>query len=107
LAPLFLMCDARDVGFGLDLRSRETGAPTITFYDQVPEGIGLAEELYALFPRLMRAAVERIAACSCEQGCPSCIGPVAPTSGPLKSTTLRLAQRMARELERSGSGGPD
>jgi len=107
LAPLFLMCDARDVGFGLDLRSRETGSPTITFYDQVPEGIGLAEELYALFPRLMRAAAERIAACSCEQGCPSCIGPVAPTSGPVKSTTLRLAQRMARELERSGPGGPD
>jgi DEAD/DEAH box helicase domain-containing protein len=105
LAPLFLMCDARDLGLGLDLRHRDTGAPTITFYDQVPEGIGLAEELYALFPRVMRAAAERIATCSCAQGCPSCIGPVAPSSGPLKELTLRLAERMASELER-GAGTP-
>jgi DEAD/DEAH box helicase domain-containing protein len=105
LAPLFLMCDARDVGFGLDLRSRETRAPTITFYDQVPEGVGLAEELYALFPKLMRATAERIATCSCQRGCPSCIGPVAPSSGPLKGMALRLARAMAKELEQREPGG--
>ncbi|MBL8056892.1 MAG: DEAD/DEAH box helicase, partial [Anaerolineales bacterium] len=58
VAPLFLMCDPRDLGLLAEPRSAETGAPTITLYDQAPEGLGLAEQLYALRRPLLRGAAE-------------------------------------------------
>jgi len=98
LAPLFLMCDARDLGLVVEMRAKETGGPTITFYDEVPEGIGLADALYAMVPELVANAAQLIGGCGCSDGCPACVGPVAPASGPVKATALFLAQAMAREF---------
>lgn len=49
--------------------------PTVFLYDNYPGGIGFSPELYDLFPELLARAGERIAACECEEGCPSCVGP--------------------------------
>lgn len=74
IAPLFLMCDPRDVGVSHDIRSAHTGRPTIFLYDRVPSGVGFAEQLYELHETLLRATRDLIADCACERGCPSCVG---------------------------------
>lgn len=75
LAPLYLMCDPRDLGCAVESRSAHTGLPTITLYDEVPGGIGLSVQLYELFDELLRTADSLIADCGCQSGCPSCVGP--------------------------------
>ncbi len=92
LAPLLLMCDARDLQYSVDLRGKETGAPTVTFYDNLPEGLGLSEELYSAMPEWMASAAALIRDCPCPYGCPACVGPVAPGAGPIKSAAGRLAE---------------
>ena len=94
LASLLLMCDGRDLGVVLGDRSREwfsrparPGAPqpplpppdrfepTIFLYDHYSGGIGLAEALHPRVGELLRGARDRLAACPCRTGCPSCVGP--------------------------------
>jgi DEAD/DEAH box helicase domain-containing protein len=76
LAPLFLMCDARDVGVHSDPKSPlADGRPSVVIYDQVPAGIGFSECLFELHDELMARAHELVAACGCADGCPSCVGP--------------------------------
>jgi len=75
LAPLHLMCDPHDLGYLVDARARHTGLPTIILYDQIPAGIGLAEQLYDLQPQLLAAARDVVQNCGCSHGCPACVGP--------------------------------
>jgi len=76
LAPLHLMCDPGDLGYLVAPESKETGQPTIILYDQAPGGIGLAEHLFDLQRTLLHAAQGVVARCSCQRGCPACVGPV-------------------------------
>jgi DEAD/DEAH box helicase domain-containing protein len=76
LAPLFLMCDARDLGRHSDPQSPlASGRPAVVIYDQVPAGIGFSERLYELHGELMIRAHELVSGCECTDGCPSCVGP--------------------------------
>jgi len=76
LAPLFLMCDARDIGVHSDPASPlAEGKPAIVIYDQVPAGIGFSERLFELHDELVARALELVCDCACEDGCPSCVGP--------------------------------
>jgi len=77
VAPLYLMCDPRDVRGVAQLRSPFSGLPTIFIYDSYPGGVGLAEKLYDLHPQLLDVAREALDACPCADGCPSCVGPAA------------------------------
>ena len=90
LAPIFLMCDPRDLGSAVDSRSAHTGLPTITLYDRVSGGIGLSVQLYEHFGELLLAARELIAGCGCQSGCPSCVGPVEKVSPGTKDKVGRL-----------------
>ncbi len=95
LAPIFLLCDIRDLGSWLgdrtpagtsqvataqSTRSRLLEAtefiPTAYFYDSHPGGIGLAEGIFQVLPDLLSRGRETLAACPCLWGCPSCVGPV-------------------------------
>jgi len=102
LAPLFLMCDVRDLGSWLGdaappdpdreaprgprvlttertrarLLAAERFEPTVYLYDSLPGGVGLTERLFELIGPLLSRARETIRACSCRSGCPSCVGPV-------------------------------
>ncbi len=76
LAPLFLMCDTRDIGVHSDPESPLAGGkPTIVIYDCVPAGIGFSERLFELHAELLARAHELVRDCACEDGCPSCVGP--------------------------------
>jgi DEAD/DEAH box helicase domain-containing protein len=90
VAPLFLMCDPRDIGVVPELRSSYTKGPTITVYDCVPAGIGLSEQLFALQRQVWRAAGELVAACACQAGCPACVGPILGPGRNVRQQVLRL-----------------
>jgi len=75
VASLFLMCDPRDIGVAPQVRDPRTGLPTVYLYDMLPGGVGLAEAAFRRGHDLFAAAAERIEACPCTDGCPSCVGP--------------------------------
>ncbi|MDQ3881370.1 MAG: DEAD/DEAH box helicase, partial [Chloroflexota bacterium] len=53
VAPLLLMCDARDVGVIGQIQAPFTGRPTLYLYDGVPGGVGLAERLFEMLDELL------------------------------------------------------
>ena len=89
VAQLLLMCDGHDLGVSLDM---ETHEPRVFLYDNYPGGIGFAAPLHRLHPDLLAATQQLIAACPCETGCPSCVGPVGDTGPLAKSVALRLLE---------------
>jgi DEAD/DEAH box helicase domain-containing protein len=92
VAPLFLMCDPRDLGVVAELKSPHTGAPTIYLFDKYPGGVGLSPRLYELHEQLLAAAAETIAGCACPEGCPSCVGPRAEVGLSGKASALAMAR---------------
>ena len=76
VAPLYLMCDARDIRAFPEVKSPFTQRPTIYLYDRVPGGVGLAERLYRVRDQLLASAREAVERCGCPSGCPSCVGPI-------------------------------
>jgi DEAD/DEAH box helicase domain-containing protein len=109
LAPIFLLCDVRDLGSWLgDTTPAETGVvatrestrrrlldaehftPTIYLYDAHAGGIGLAERVFDVLPQLLRRGLETLEACRCSWGCPSCVGPVNEVGRRAKATASTL-----------------
>ena len=91
LAPLFLMCDARDLGVHSDPQSPLSNArPTVILYDQIPAGIGLSQHLFELHSDLIARARELVAECQCSDGCPSCVGPGGESGLGSKQETLAI-----------------
>ncbi len=74
LTPAFVLCDPRDIGVSERVRDPHFSIPALYLYDKYPGGTGLSEALSGKLPDLMRAALERLEACPCGGGCPSCIG---------------------------------
>jgi DEAD/DEAH box helicase domain-containing protein len=96
LAPLFLMCDAHDIGLHPDPQSPlAEGLPAIIIYEVAPGGIGFAEELFNLHDELLARARELVASCGCRDGCPSCVGPAGQDGVGGKRETLAILNRLA------------
>jgi DEAD/DEAH box helicase domain-containing protein len=113
LAPIFLLCDIRDLGSWLgDTTPAASGAvatrestkrrlldaaqfnPTIYLYDSHAGGIGLAEHVFEILPDLLRRGLETLEACACRDGCPSCVGPVNEVGRKAKSTARALLRAL-------------
>jgi DEAD/DEAH box helicase domain-containing protein len=75
LIPLYIMCDRMDISVVPMVRSPFSNKPTIYIYDKYPGGVGLSKKVYTIDKLLLQATFDHISACSCENGCPSCIGP--------------------------------
>lgn len=80
-APLYLMCDPRDISVVYQVKSTFTQRPTIYIYDNYPGGVGFSDKLYELHNEIFETARKMIKSCSCESGCPSCVGPLDEFSG--------------------------
>jgi DEAD/DEAH box helicase domain-containing protein len=74
VAPVFLLCDPRDLGVAERVKDPHFDAPCLYVYDQYPGGIGLSEGFLRDLPRIVRGARELVETCACDRGCPSCIG---------------------------------
>jgi DEAD/DEAH box helicase domain-containing protein len=121
MAALLLMCDRRDLGTAVgerpaspgigdnaveweavptatemrDLaRMKEFFEPNLYLYDAYPGGIGFSEPLYRVHDLLLRRTRELIAACPCEAGCPSCVGPAGEKSEKAKEVALVILERL-------------
>ena len=91
VAPMFLMCDPRDLGMLAEPQDPTSGQPTITLYERVPGGIGYAEQLFESMPELLHAAHDLVTSCPCERGCPACVGPVIEHDYALDTKALATA----------------
>lgn len=74
IAPLFVMCDAGDIHVVPQVKALHNEKPTIFFYDRYPGGIGLSEKIYEGMEMILQEAYQMVKGCSCDSGCPSCIG---------------------------------
>jgi len=116
MATLLLMCDRRDLGTSVGERPASPGVetewqdsamaandpanikelfePNLYLYDAYPGGIGFSEPLYIVHDLLLRRTRELIAACPCENGCPSCVGPASEKSERTKEVALAILERV-------------
>ncbi len=112
VATLLLMCESRDLGLSVnseDASARPeaahvSDAPQIFLYDAYPGGIGFSEPLFTMHAELLLRTRELIATCPCDNGCPSCVGPVGQ-NGPLaKVVATRILDRLIHDgAEEPGS----
>jgi DEAD/DEAH box helicase domain-containing protein len=94
LAPLFLMCDTRDLGVHTDPAGTINGQPSVVLYDLVPAGIGFSQKLFEMHDELIKRALELVAQCPCEDGCPSCVGPGGENGVGGKQETLEILKEL-------------
>jgi DEAD/DEAH box helicase domain-containing protein len=91
--PLLAMCDRWDIG-GLSTNIHpQTGGPTIFIYDGHPGGVGITQQGFIGFERLVGDAYRLISECRCRSGCPSCVQ--SPKCGNLNEP---LAKDGAKEM---------
>jgi len=97
VAAFMLMCDPRDLGCSLGQDATaglKASEPDLFLFDCYPGGAGQSAPLYNLRRRLLEHAAELIAGCTCEQGCPGCVGP----PGEIGEGGKAAAARIVREL---------
>jgi DEAD/DEAH box helicase domain-containing protein len=111
VATLALMCDPRDIGQTLGDGSEDgelppSGGhspqpgydPTVFLFDNVPGGVGLAERIYEQSAELVARARALIRGCSCEAGCPLCVGATeAALGGTRRRAALALIERLMHD----------
>jgi DEAD/DEAH box helicase domain-containing protein len=73
---------------------KEFFEPNLYLYDAYPGGIGFSEPLFRAHDLLVQKTRELIAACDCEQGCPSCVGPAGDLAPRAKEAALAILDRL-------------
>ena len=118
VATLLLMCDGRDLGSAIGEKppapgeadeefapvrledamnggmAKEFFEPNLYLYDAYPGGIGFSQPLFRASELLLAKTRELIAACGCEDGCPSCIGPAGDLAPRAKEAALVILERL-------------
>ena len=117
VATLLLMCDRRDLGTAIgenppspgesnesivSMRledavkpsAKEFFEPNLYLFDAYPGGIGFSEPLFRAHALLISQTRELITNCTCEQGCPSCVGPAGDLAPRAKEAALAILDRL-------------
>lgn len=108
VSSMALMCEGSDIGQTLgdkntegDMPGRDFGQgprpgfdPTIFLFDHIPGGVGIAERIYERIEELLGRTQVMIAECSCEDGCPACVGPAEESGGRRRAIALQLLSIM-------------
>jgi DEAD/DEAH box helicase domain-containing protein len=98
IAPIYLMCDVRDLGMHSDPQSPlAEGNPAIVLYERIPAGIGFSQRLFELHDQLLNNAFSLVKSCICSDGCPSCVGPAGENGIGGKKETLALLELLVSE----------
>ena len=96
VAPLYLMCAPQDVAVLYQVKSPITDKPTVILYDNCPGGVGLSQKAYGMQRLLLEKALQIAQDCPCEQGCPSCVGPVGEIGVDGKRTAMALLKELTQ-----------
>ncbi|MFW6148413.1 MAG: DEAD/DEAH box helicase [Atribacterota bacterium] len=96
VAPLFIMCDPKDIRAVAQIRSPFTDLPTLFIYDNYPGGVGFSEKIYELHDNILKAAKDLIENCGCDKGCPSCVGPINQVGNHGKQSALLILKEAFR-----------
>jgi DEAD/DEAH box helicase domain-containing protein len=112
VVPFYTMCDVQDVGTVVD--SSCLGVDAMFLYDRYPGGMGYAQRCLARLDEILKTVLTVIRECSCEDGCPSCVGAAVPAFAqtdldsavrgriPNKQAARELLEGwLARELEKA------
>ena len=94
IAPIWVMCDSRDLRSISQVRAPFTERPTVYVYENIPGGVGLATKLYHEADKLFEACREQARKCACEAGCPVCVGPPMEVGDRGKEGVLKLVDYM-------------
>jgi DEAD/DEAH box helicase domain-containing protein len=78
----------------LTSNAKEFFEPNLYLFDAYPGGIGFSEPLFRTHTLLVQKTRELIAACPCEQGCPSCVGPAGDLAHGAKEAALVILDRL-------------
>ncbi|MCA9188988.1 MAG: DEAD/DEAH box helicase [Pirellulaceae bacterium] len=70
--PIVAMCDSRDISGVVD--SKNLGKSSMILYDRYPGGLGYAEKGFQRIAELLRICRDIVGQCTCQDGCPSCVG---------------------------------
>lgn len=85
LLPLFMTCDT--LNFSHTVGSVNAPWNAIFVYERYPHGLGFTEKAYAMMDQVLPRVLENIRSCSCEAGCPCCVGK------PLRQATTWSVER--------------
>jgi DEAD/DEAH box helicase domain-containing protein len=88
----------------ISANAKEFFEPNLYLYDAYPGGIGFSEPLFRTHDLLVQKTRELIAACGCEQGCPSCVGPAGDLATRSKEAALAILDRLSAQMESRGNG---
>nr|WP_122011666.1 DEAD/DEAH box helicase [Maliibacterium massiliense] len=99
VAPMYLMCDPKDIAVFYQVRAPFTDRPTLYVYDAMPGGMGLSEKLYSMLDEVFGQALLMLTSCPCDDGCPSCVGPASESGEEAKVMARRLLEGMLRGTE--------
>ncbi|MEG0124738.1 MAG: DEAD/DEAH box helicase [Clostridia bacterium] len=94
VAPIYLMCSPRDVNVVYQVKAPITDKPTLFLYDAFPGGVGLSEKAFQMQELLLEHALSIATDCACEDGCPSCVGPLAEIGEEGKQNACAVLREM-------------
>ncbi|MBI5266801.1 MAG: DEAD/DEAH box helicase [candidate division Zixibacteria bacterium] len=94
MAPLWVMCDSRDLRSISQVRAPFTERPTLYIYENIPGGVGLARKIYSEADRLFETTIDHMRKCPCQSGCPVCVGPSLEVGELGKSGAIKLLEYM-------------
>ena len=106
--PLFALADRYDIGGIAHPLHPQVGRAAVFIYDGYPGGVGLSARAYEILEELLGRVEELIAACPCEEGCPSCIHSPKCGSGnkPLDKEAARQIAALLLGVEPLLAGAP-
>lgn len=118
VASVILMCDVKDLGVAVEDNTSKTEIniqsvqklpaeamkelaqfePTIYIYDKFPNGVGFSEVLYEEVDQLLEGILDVISTCSCNRGCPSCVGPPVRPQGNHKDAARFMISTLLQKI---------
>ena len=75
VASVLLMADPHDLGMVAQVQSPHAQRPVIYLWEAAPGGVGMSVRLFDRTDELVRGALDLVAGCDCQIGCPACVGP--------------------------------
>jgi DEAD/DEAH box helicase domain-containing protein len=94
VAAFHVMSDYRDLPAVAMVRSPFDQKPTLYLYGRVAGGVGLARRAWGLDRQIFAAALKIVEGCSCREGCPCCVGPIADIQERARTSTRVLLRQM-------------